>query len=132
MKRFNLIAGMVVTLLVCGCSSPPKPTPVEWDKTPGKVINSGLPEWQENQVVVPSPDVQGHWSYTVQNFDAEREYPLSFYFAVAHSPQITVMAPDATAYFATTAWLRQHGAKGVILFRQKNTLLNTTEISLSR
>ena len=42
--------------------------------------------------------------------------------------------PDATAFFAAKAWLRQHGAQGLISYLPKTHCLtcNTTDIYFSR
>ena len=41
MKVINML---LFSLVLSGCSSPPPPVPVEWNK-PGQSVNTGLPQW---------------------------------------------------------------------------------------
>ncbi|EAY7303712.1 hypothetical protein AB295_22215 [Salmonella enterica] len=109
----------VLTVLVAGCSSPPEPLPLEWDK-PAQQVNTRLPRWEPDNTVIASPVVTGHWSYIISNFDKNYNYPVYIWFMVAHSSHFVISASDAQSYFETKEWLRTNGAKGIITF-QKNT-----------
>lgn len=134
MKHFKPLVALSALLVLAGCSSPPEPAAVEWDK-PLSPTNGTLPLWQENAVVTPSPVVSGQWSRVIMDFqDDGRVWTPDVWYAVAHSPRVAVSAPDATAFFAAKAWLRQHGAQGLISYRPKTHCLtcNTTDIYFSR
>lgn len=47
---------IMLAAIVTGCSSPPPPVPVEWDKAAAP-LNTSLPQWSDNNVMVPSPTV---------------------------------------------------------------------------
>lgn len=44
----------VLVTLITGCSSPPPPVPVEWNKKPVS-LNEKLPEWNPNSLIIKSP-----------------------------------------------------------------------------
>ncbi|WP_337049925.1 cag pathogenicity island Cag12 family protein [Serratia fonticola] len=132
MKRFNYRAALSAVLILAGCSSPPEPAKVEWDQ-PVTATNSSLPAWQGNSVVTPSPFVSGHWSTIITDFQDEGTLRApDVWYAVAHSPHSAVAAPDAATFFAAKAWLRQHGAKGLITWQPGNSLTSNTRLYLSR
>lgn len=54
-KKLKVI---MLAAIVTGCSSPPPPVPVKWDKTAAP-LNTRLPQWSDNNVIVPSPTVNG-------------------------------------------------------------------------
>lgn len=103
-----------ITSLLCGCSSPPPPVPVEWDK-PANSVNSTMPQWDDNSIIIPSREVNGKWSAVIRamDFDDTLWTPAVFY-AAAHSPRIVISTPSGDNFFKAKSWLRQHGAKGVI------------------
>nr|WP_113867786.1 cag pathogenicity island Cag12 family protein [Brenneria salicis]NMN92907.1 type IV secretion system Cag12-like protein [Brenneria salicis ATCC 15712 = DSM 30166]RBP60975.1 type IV secretion system Cag12-like protein [Brenneria salicis ATCC 15712 = DSM 30166]RLM29758.1 hypothetical protein BHG07_14470 [Brenneria salicis ATCC 15712 = DSM 30166] len=126
-----LISAMIVIL--SGCSSPPEPVQPEWDK-PGVEMNTTRPQWSENRVILPSPTVDDHWSIKMA-FNPDAVYPPDVWYAVVHSSQIIVNAPDSERYFRAKTWLRKNGYSGVITFLPKlNNCLtcNTTEIEFYR
>ena len=121
-------------LVISGCSSPPEPPAVKWDK-PLSPTTSQLPLWQENRVVTPSPVISGIWTLAITDFqDVGQIWPPDIWYAVVHSTQITVSAPDATTFFSAKNWLRQHGATGLIAYRPKIHCLtcNTTDLFFYR
>jgi len=106
-------------MLISGCSSPPPPEPVEWDKET-QATNTALPSWQANDLIIPSPVVTGSWFKTLYSFTGdEGSYGIDVYYAVPHSHRIVVSASRTSDYFAAKTWLRQHGAKGVIEYQHK-------------
>lgn len=132
MKRFNLLAAACLIALA-GCSSAPPPAPIEWGKN-AESVNSEIPVWHQNGVVVAADGVQGKWSYVLPDFIGDDgTYPVAFYYAVTHSPKIVIQAPDGTAFFNTKAWLRQHGSKGLISYQPKeNSLTRITSVYFYR
>ncbi|ENQ6875311.1 Cag pathogenicity island protein Cag12 [Salmonella enterica] len=115
-----MIKALKVSLLafvIAGCSSPPPPTPVEWDKK-DNAMNSTLPQWGDNHVIVPAETVKGKWTTMIHAVDFnEVVWTPAVYYAVAHSTRVVITAPSSEDYFNTKAWLRQHGAKGVIEYQ---------------
>nr|MBG6243240.1 hypothetical protein [Candidatus Symbiopectobacterium sp. Dall1.0] len=72
----------VASFLLAGCSSPPPPPPVNWSGSAVE-INSTMPDWKENKVVIPSPVIAGHWAKAIYDFDGEKgSYLPDDYFAV--------------------------------------------------
>jgi Cag pathogenicity island protein Cag12 len=136
MKPFNLRSVLYfLTVALSGCSSsPPEPVAVKWD-APTAVVNSTLPEWQENNVVVPSPGVAGNWSKRITDFQGDSgSYGPDFYYAVAHSTRIVVVSNSGAAWFEAKEWLRAHGATGPIEFTRQMACLtcNRVDVYLSR
>lgn len=131
MKRFNLIP--LVGLLLAGCSSPPEPAAVEWDK-PTTAVNAAFPDWHENNVVVPSRVISGQWARKLTDWQGDAQnYPADVWYAVAHSTRIVVVSPAAAEFFSARDWLTRHGATGVIAWQQKlNCLTCTTDLYFSR
>lgn len=98
---------IMLAAIVTGCSSPPPPVPVEWDKAAAP-LNTSLPQWSDNNVIVPSPTVNGKWtsSISAQSFYDTTWTPAVFY-AVAHSTRIVVTAQSGTDFFnAKTGFAR--------------------------
>ena len=123
-----------LVLLLVGCSSPPPPPEVNWNGE-AQALNTTLPQWQENNVIVPAPVVAGNWSRVLYGFQGDREtYTPDVFYAVAHSSAVLVAASPKGDYFAAKSWLRQHGAKGVIRYQSKNDCLtcNSVDIYLIR
>ncbi|ENQ8930918.1 Cag pathogenicity island protein Cag12 [Salmonella enterica] len=115
-------------IFLSGCSSPPPPTPIEWDKT--QSLNTGIPEWHENNLIIPSDTVSGRWMKILNNFKGdEGNYDISVYYAIAHSPVIVVHTSGG-AFFKTKEWLRKHGAKGVIQYHPVTDCMLCTNTSI--
>ncbi|HIB1616934.1 TPA: cag pathogenicity island Cag12 family protein [Salmonella enterica subsp. enterica serovar Muenchen] len=108
---------ILLAAIVTGCSSPPPPVPVEWNKAP-EPLNTTLPQWRDNNVIVPSPGVNGKWTSLVsaQNF-YDTLWSPAVYYAVAHSTRIVVAAQSGADFFNAKNWLRHNGAKGVIEYQ---------------
>ncbi|GCZ01993.1 hypothetical protein HmCmsJML134_04324 [Escherichia coli] len=47
----NKMTVIILAAIVTGCSSPPPPVPVEWDKAAAP-LNTRLPQWRDNNVIV--------------------------------------------------------------------------------
>lgn len=122
-----------LTVALSGCSSPPEPVAVKWDTYP-TAVNSTLPQWQENHVVVTSPGVTGEWSKRLQDFKGDNgRYSPDVYYAVAHSTRIVVTSNSGSAWFYAKTWLQTHGARVPIEFnRQFDCLTCTVDVYLSR
>lgn len=120
----------VAGLMLTGCSSPPPPPPVNWSGTAVE-MNSTMPDWKENNVVIPSPVITGHWAKAIYDFDGEKgNYLPDDYFAVTHANQIVVLTQTSAGYFNAKRWLRTHGAKGVIDYQVKQGCLGCSEIDI--
>ncbi len=133
MRTIDLFLTSAMIVILSGCSSPPEPVQPEWDK-PGVEMNTTLPQWSENRVILPSSTVEGHWSIKMV-FNPDAVYPPDVWYAVVHSNQVIVKAPDGERYFRAKDWLRNNGYSGVISFQPKlNNCLtcNTTEIKFYR
>lgn len=76
MKVINML---LFSLVLSGCSSPPPPVPVEWDE-PGQSVNTGLPKWRDNPIIIPSPIVIDKWllSIHIRNYKRHAGRPLYF------------------------------------------------------
>lgn len=133
MRTIDLCLTTAAMGILAGCSSPPEPVQPEWDK-PGVEMNTSLPQWSENRVILPSPTVEGHWSIKMA-LNPDAVYPSNLWYAVVHSSQVNVNAPDGERYFRAKAWLQKNGYSGVTTFLPKlNNCLtcNTTEIEFYR
>ncbi|HFN3662554.1 TPA: cag pathogenicity island Cag12 family protein [Enterobacter hormaechei] len=119
---------VALMIFLSGCSSPPPPTPIEWDKT--QSLNTGIPEWRENNLVIPSDTVSGRWMKILNNFKGdEGNYDISVYYAIAHSPVIVVHTSGG-AFFKAKEWLRKLGAKGVIQYHPVTDCMLCTNTSI--
>lgn len=63
MKTINIL---LFLMMLTGCSSPPAPVSVEWDKS-GESVNINLSQWNDNPVINPSPVVNGKWLLSVHS-----------------------------------------------------------------
>lgn len=124
---------IVLTAIISGCSSPPPPVPVDWAK-PATSMNESIPQWQDNNVIIPAKTVTGKWSQYIPAFNKDNIFSTDIYYAVAHSSRIIISAQTGTSFFSAKQWLREHGAKGLIEFRSKTKCLtcSTTEIYFYR
>lgn len=130
----GIIVILTIVFLLLGCSSPPPPTPVEWDKSQ-QMLNGSMPVWSENSLIVPADSVSGHWLKVLTDFQGDAgSYDISVYYAIAHSPEIVVRSSDSGAFFRAKDWLRKNGAKGVIQYRFKDSCVTcaSTDIYFSR
>lgn len=117
-------------MMLAGCSSPPPPPPVNWSGTAIE-INSTMPDWKENNVVIPSPVIMGHWAKAIYAFDGEKgNYLPDDYFAVTHANQIVVLSQTSEGYFNAKRWLITHGAKGVIDYQVKQGCIGCSETDI--
>jgi len=133
MRTIDLFLTTTMMVTLSGCSSPQEPVQPDWDK-PGEEMNTMLSQWSTNRVILRSPRVDGHWSIKM-TFNPDAVYPPNLWYAVAHSNQVIVKAPDGDRYFRAKDWLRNNGYSGVITFQPKlNDYLtsNTTEIEFYR
>ena len=127
MKVINML---LFSLALSGCSSPPPQVPVEWDKT-GQSVNTGLPQWRDNPVIIPSPVVKDTWLLSIhaRNFNETNWTPAVFY-AVAHSARIVVAAPSGAEFFTAKNWRRSNGAYGLIQYRYKRDEFGVKSINI--
>ncbi|EBE2365209.1 conjugal transfer protein [Salmonella enterica] len=113
MKKLLLLS----IFLLGACSSPPEAPKVDWDKKE-EVMNTQLMAWSPTDHVIKSDVVNGHWQQKITGFVPEnRFYNDSVFYAVAHSKRIIVETSGSTAFFTAKNWLRQHGATGLIEYR---------------
>lgn len=126
----NKMTVIILAAIVTGCSSPPPPVPVAWDKA-AEPLNTRLPQWRDNNVTVPSPTVNGKWTLSVSthSFHDTTWTPAVFY-AAAHSTRIVVSAQSGTDFFNARNWLRQNGAKGVIEYQPVFNCLTCRETTI--
>lgn len=126
----NKMTVIILAAIITGCSSPPLPVPVAWDKA-AEPLNTRLPQWRDNNVTVPSPTVNGKWTLSVSthSFHDTTWTPAVFY-AAAHSTRIVVSAQSGTDFFNARNWLRQNGAKGVIEYQPVFNCLTCRETTI--
>ena len=126
----NKMTVIILAAIITGCSSPPPPVPVAWDKA-AEPLNTRLPQWRDNNVTVPSPTVSGKWTLSVSthSFHDTTWTPAVFY-AAAHSTRIVVSAQSGTDFFNARNWLRQNGAKGVIEYQPVFNCLTCRETTI--
>ncbi|RRE25070.1 Cag pathogenicity island protein Cag12 [Klebsiella pneumoniae] len=126
----NKMTVIIPAAIITGCSSPPPPVPVAWDKA-AEPLNTRLPQWRDNNVTVPSPTVNGKWTLSVSthSFHDTTWTPAVFY-AAAHSTRIVVSAQSGTDFFNARNWLRQNGAKGVIEYQPVFNCLTCRETTI--
>ncbi|EEY5732918.1 cag pathogenicity island Cag12 family protein [Escherichia coli] len=126
----NKMTVIILAAIITGCSSPPPPVPVAWDKA-AEPLNPRLPQWRDNNVTVPSPTVNGKWTLSVSthSFHDTTWTPAVFY-AAAHSTRIVVSAQSGTDFFNARNWLRQNGAKGVIEYQPVFNCLTCRETTI--
>ncbi|HDT0737094.1 TPA: cag pathogenicity island Cag12 family protein [Klebsiella pneumoniae subsp. pneumoniae] len=126
----NKMTVIILAAIITGCSSPPPPVPVAWDKA-AEPLNTRLPQWRDNNVTVPSPTVNGKWTLSVSthSFHDTTWTPAVFY-AAAHSTRIVVSAQSGTDFFNARNWLRQNGAKGVIEYQPVFNFLTCRETTI--
>lgn len=126
----NKMTVIILAAIITGCSSPPPPVPVAWDKA-AEPLNTRLPQWRDNNVTIPSPTVNGKWTLSVSthSFHDTTWTPAVFY-AAAHSTRIVVSAQSGTDFFNARNWLRQNGAKGVIEYQPVFNCLTCRETTI--
>lgn len=126
----NKMTVIILAAIITGCSSPPPPVPVAWDKA-AEPLNTRLPQWRDNNVTVPSPTVNGKWTLSVSthSFHDTTWTPAVFY-AAAHSTRIVVSAQSGTDFFNARNWLCQNGAKGVIEYQPVFNCLTCRETTI--
>lgn len=126
----NKMTVIILAAIITGCSSPPPPVPVAWDKA-AEPLNTRLPQWRDNNVTVPSPTVNDKWTLSVSthSFHDTTWTPAVFY-AAAHSTRIVVSAQSGTDFFNARNWLRQNGAKGVIEYQPVFNCLTCRETTI--
>ncbi|HCI6558943.1 TPA: cag pathogenicity island Cag12 family protein [Klebsiella pneumoniae] len=126
----NKMTVIILAAIITGCSSPPPPVPIAWDKA-AEPLNTRLPQWRDNNVTVPSPTVNGKWTLSVSthSFHDTTWTPAVFY-AAAHSTRIVVSAQSGTDFFNARNWLRQNGAKGVIEYQPVFNCLTCRETTI--
>lgn len=124
MKVINML---LFSLVLSGCSSSPPPVTVEWDK-PGQSVNTGLPQWQDNPVIILSPMVKDTWLLSIhtRNFN-ETHWTPAVYYAASHSARIVVATTSGAEFFTAKNWLRRYGAKGVIEYQPVSGCLTCSD-----
>ncbi|WP_147007172.1 cag pathogenicity island Cag12 family protein [Klebsiella pneumoniae] len=122
---------IMLAAIVTGCSSPPPPVPVDWDKAAAP-LNTSLPQWSDNNVMVPSPTVNSKWtsSISAQSFYNTIQYGLQPYFTQSPTQHVVVTAQSGTDFFNAKNWLRQNGAKGVIEYQPVFNCLTCRETTI--
>jgi hypothetical protein len=110
---------LMTCVLLAACSSPPEPTPVDFDKGANAIINSTLPKVPESSGVIRSVTSSKGWSYSTTFTRSEAAYSTQFYYAMAHADYAVVKAPNANTWFLVRNWLKSNGMRGVVYFNEK-------------
>lgn len=119
MKRILLIAA----LMLSGCSSPPEPTPVEFDKTK-EIIAPSLPYLHDFYGVIPSETDSKGWEYS-KTFSKREDFRTpEFYYALAHADRIVVFTSNAGLWFQIRDSLKEQGARGVVQWIYQSSFLS--------
>lgn len=118
MKKIFIITAMMLS----GCSSPPEPTPVEFDKA-NEVITPSLPYLADFHGIIPSETNGKGWEYS-KTFSERQDFRTpEYYYALAHADRIVVLTNNAGSWFQFRDALKHQGARGVIEWRYGDTLL---------
>lgn len=120
----------IFPFILSACSSPPKPQSVDWSSK-AESLNRTLPEWNESGSINASTNVDGKWIKTVKDFDINKTFSVGIYYAVAHSTRIIVKTNSSQRWFDTKAWLRSHGANGVINFEYTKECITCNSVNVS-
>lgn len=107
---------LVIMLIVIlpGCSSPPKPVPVDFNHEPVPV-NSDLPNLVFSNKTFKSSRTEAPWSLTVHDFKGDNgAYDIAFYYAVAHAERIELVGSNPRNREMARQWLLRHGATAAI------------------
>ncbi|EKT1335133.1 hypothetical protein QDW80_004295 [Salmonella enterica] len=123
---------LLPVLLLAGCSSPPEPVPVEWDKPPAQMNTTAPQHIKEASKVIPASKVTERWSRHLIRFTPDTPYLPAVYYTVAHSTTFIVFTPSGAEYFKAKDWLIHNGATGIITYKFKSNDNRGTEIFLSR
>lgn len=118
MKRIFIIT----ILMLSGCSSPPEPTPVEFDKT-DEAITPSLPYPADFHGIIPSETNGKGWWYSKTFLQREDFTTPEYYYALAHADRIIVFTDNAGSWFQFRDGLKRQGARGVIEWQYGKTLL---------
>lgn len=118
MKKIFLIAG----LMLSGCSSPPEPTPIEFDKAK-EIITPSLPYLPDFYGVIPSKTNGKGWEYSKVFTHKEDFRTPEYYYAMAHADRIVVFTNDAGLWFQIRDSLKLQGARGVIQWVYQRSFL---------
>lgn len=98
-KKLKVI---MLAAIVTGCSSPPPPVPVEWDKA-ADPLNTSLPQWSDNNVILSLPrqlTVNGHHQsahkvstiqYGLQQYFTQS--PIQHELSSLHNPALISLMP---------------------------------------
>ena len=104
---------IIVVLALAGCSSPPEPTPVEFDKS-NEVVTPSLPYVADFHGVIPSETNYVGWTYN-KTFSKREDFTTpEYYYALAHADRVTVYTSKAALWFQIRDGLKAQGARGVI------------------
>lgn len=118
MKRIFIIT----VLMLSGCSSPPEPTPVEFDKA-DEVITPSLPYLADFHGIIPSETNSKGWVYS-KTFSQQEDFTTpEYYYALAHADRIVVFTDNAGNWFRFRDGLKRQGVRGVIEWQFGKTLL---------
>ncbi len=108
--------------ILAGCSSPPEPTPVQFEKA-NEVINPSLPYVPDFHGVIKS-DVSGKgWVYEITSLSGVQARTPTFYYALAHADRIVVTTHDAGLWFRIRDLLKMEGATAVVEWRNEKSFL---------
>lgn len=122
MRLYRLNYGVFMALVLAGCSSPPEPAQVEWS-TSATAINEKVPQWQNNDIIVPSQNTTGQWSIIAPNFNLDEVQSTEIYYAIAHASRIVIKTSTNNQYLSIKNWLLKNGAVGQIELEIKKTCL---------
>ncbi|EBA4960435.1 cag pathogenicity island Cag12 family protein [Salmonella enterica] len=127
----RIVKLLLLIAIITGCSSPPPPAPVEWDE-PAQPLNNRMPQWNDNNVIVPSSVINGRWSSSISAYNFEDSiWTPDVFYAIAHSSRIVVTSQTGRDFFNTKNWLRRNGAKGIIEYQPVFNCLTCRETTIN-
>ncbi|ECN4023782.1 cag pathogenicity island Cag12 family protein, partial [Salmonella enterica subsp. enterica serovar Typhimurium] len=73
--------------ILAGCSSPPEPTPAQFEKA-NEVINPSLPYVPDFHGVIKSEVSGKGWVYEITSLSGVQARTPTFYYALAHADRV--------------------------------------------
>ncbi|EOS8600450.1 cag pathogenicity island Cag12 family protein [Escherichia coli] len=108
--------------ILAGCSSPPVPTPAQFEKA-NEVINPSLPYVPDFHGVIKSEVSGKGWVYEITSLSGVQARTPTFYYALAHADRVVVTTHDAGLWFRIRDLLKMEGATAVVEWRNEKSFL---------
>lgn len=97
---------VILSLMLAGCSSPPEPTPVEFEKA--NIAINGTMEVSVSKKIIPSSLSIGGWSHSFV-YTKDLMPTIDNYYAIAHADSAEIIINDEKEYVLIENWLIEKG-----------------------